>query len=29
IGESETLNKLNTGFEQVAPIIYRPAARVA
>ncbi|OED50196.1 chemotaxis protein CheR [Rhodobacteraceae bacterium (ex Bugula neritina AB1)] len=28
IGESETLNNLRTGFEQVAPIIYRPAARV-
>lgn len=29
IGESETLKKLNTGFEQVAPIIYRPIARAA
>lgn len=28
IGESETLNNLQTGFEQLAPIIYRPAARV-
>lgn len=28
IGESETLNNLRTGFEQVAPIIYRPDVRV-
>lgn len=28
IGESETLNSLNTDFELVAPIIYRPSARV-
>ncbi len=27
IGESETLNNLSTGFEQVAPIIYRPVTR--
>ena len=27
IGESETLQNLNTGFEQVAPIIYRPTTR--
>lgn len=29
IGESETLKNLDTGFEQVAPIIYRPAMRAA
>ncbi len=29
IGESETLNNLRTGFEQLAPIIYRPSARVS
>lgn len=28
IGESETLTKLNTAFEQIAPIIYKPATRV-
>ncbi len=27
IGESETLKNLNTGFDQVAPIIYRPTSR--
>ncbi len=27
IGESETLTKLNTPFEQIVPIIYRPQAR--
>ncbi|WP_368184388.1 protein-glutamate O-methyltransferase CheR [Aestuariibius sp. HNIBRBA575] len=27
IGESETLTKLNTPFEQIAPIIYRPKAK--
>lgn len=26
IGESETLNRLNTGFEQVEPMVYRPIA---
>ena len=29
IGESETLKNLNTDFEQIAPIIYRPTARAS